>query len=210
MKKRIVSRYCLTVLLLIIAVLMIPSYAEAAKKPGKKAVKKLYHQFLQQSMSGSDYFITLDINRDGVKELITSKPRRSSYSDDIYSVYTIRSGKVTLLGTVSESSSYNYKASGKKKAIYYNKKCKAIRDCETGPYSTSLTLYRIAGSKLKQKINCTAIYNRYRIFQVSYGTSGPKSVSESRLKSLEKKYMKKQCKKIRLVLNTEKNRTKKL
>lgn len=204
------AKYCLTILLLLTAVLAVPATAEAAKKPGKRAVKRIYNEFLQKNVSGSDYFITLDINRDGVKELITSEPVRSSYSDDNFSIYTIRSGAVKLLGTVAESRSCTHHTSDKQKAVYYNKKYRAIRSSETGPYSIGLTLYRISGNKLKERMSSTAIYNRYRIFQISSGSSNPRSVSEKKLDSFEKKHMKKECKKMKLVRNTEKNRNRKL
>lgn len=206
MRRKKISKRCLAVLLLLAMVLAVPMTSQAAKKPSKKTVKKLYTEFLK-NQSGSDYFTALDINRDGVKELIVSKPRRNSYSNDIFSIYTVKSGKVQFLGDVQESISLDYSPS-KKKAVYYNKKQKAIRGTETGPYTAEYSLYRMSGSKLKKYLYCMGAYNRYQIFQVQYPNKKAKNVSESTHDSFQKKYMKTQCTKKNLVANTEKNRTK--
>lgn len=191
-------------LFVMVMVLMLPVTVKAA--PSKSAVKKLYNSFLS-SNTKYDWFRTLDINRDGVNELIVSQTKTATYEYDYYYIYTVKNNKVYNVGKIGESPSYNGNGKMKPKAVYYNKKLKGIRDIVTGPYSVGATLYKMYKYKLQNRLSMNAIYNRYRIFCRSvYG--GPEAYykTEAGYNKHFNAYFKKGCTRYPLYRNTAANR----
>ena len=191
--------------MLLALILLIPVSVQAAA-PGKTTVKKLYKEFMEKNTTYA-WFRTLDINRDGVKELVVSKSG-AKYSGDEYCIYTVKKNSMVYVGSVVESRSFG--SPNKKKAIYYNKELKAVRQVQTGTYAVFYTLYKINNYKLQERLNCSGIYNRYRIFSKSYYGKNVTYITETQLNNLVKKYFNKGCTKYLLYSNTASNRASKL
>lgn len=64
----------------------------------------IYKEFLLNHPSYT-WFRTLDINKDGVKELIISE-KQQPYRSNIYYIYTVKKEKMVYLGRVSHSNTF--------------------------------------------------------------------------------------------------------
>lgn len=192
---------------LLLLTLALPMTTQAAKKPTAKKVKALYNKFMASYYSDSSWFCTLDINRDGVKELIASRPKTKSWDDDIYYIYRVKSNKVTYVGKISVSGSYG--SLNKPKAVYYNRSLKAIRATTTTAVNLTHTLYQLSGGKLKERLTCSGTYGRYPFYYKSVKGGAPQYFSSAAsYEKFSKKYMEKGCTKKKLVKNTARNRKK--
>lgn len=203
MKKSVKKQWFL--LLCIALLFMIPVSVQAAS-PGKGTVKKLYNDFLKKNTTYT-WFRALDINQDGVKELVVSKNGPTNYQDE-YFIYTVKNDSVTYVGKIFESTRSG--DPNKKKAIYYNKKLKAVRQIGTGSYSVTYWLYKVYKYKLQERLSCGGIYNRYRVFYKSSYGKNVSYITEKELDSIYETYFKKGCTQYILYKNTSANRSAKL
>ena len=190
---------------LLLLTLALPLTAQA--KPSKKRVKEIYTSFLQ--LNNYDWFVTLDINRDGVKELITSFDQKNSWDDHTFYIYSVRQNRIVKVGSIEESASLE--GNKGRKHIYYSKKYKAIRGTSTGAYSLAQTLYIYQPKKisLKSRYYCNAVYGRFPFRLVGTNEANASGVSDASYNAYEKKYMG-SCKKVYLYKNTTRNRKKRL
>ncbi|MDO5392806.1 MAG: hypothetical protein Q4F24_17190 [Eubacteriales bacterium] len=203
MKKSVKKQWFL--LLCIALLFMIPVNVQAAS-PSKGTVKKLYNELLKKNTSYT-WFRTLDINQDGVKELVVSK-NGATYNQDQYFIYTVKNNSVVYIGKIFESTRFG--DPNKKKAIYYNKKLKSVRQVGTGTYSVTFWLYKINKYKLQERLCCGGIYNRYSVFyKSSYGKKAS-YITEKELNNFCETYFKKGCTQYVLYKNTSANRSAKL
>lgn len=126
----------------------------ASKKPSKRKVKGIYKKLLEKrryrernrALDNINYFYLLDINRDGVSELICF----DKYGDNSLYIFTVKKGKLFFLGTSGSHISYN-----EIPKLYYSKKYKALCRIEKsatfggGCVGPSYEYYRIAGAEMK-------------------------------------------------------------
>lgn len=199
MKKYFKQSFILFALLLL--TLALPLTAQA--KPGKAKVKKLYTRFLEAN--SYDWFVSLDINRDGVKELIISNDQVNSWDDHKFYIYRISRGKVDYVGYVVESCSLDENRG--RKHIYYSRKYKAVRGTSTGAYSLAQTLYQVKSGSLKSRYYCNAVYGRFPFRLTGTNEVNASGVSNSAYDKFEKKYMG-SCVRKNLYKNTRRNRKK--
>lgn len=191
-------------LLLLAVMLLIPVTAQAAA-PSKTAVKKLYKEFLESNTSHK-WFRVLDINQDGVNELVTAKDvKQGSRKYTRYYIYTIKDKKVKYVGYTEEE----YQA---KKAIYYNKNLKAIRmEKSMGPRNGTSWLYKVYKYKLQERLMLSANYGQYSVFVKSiYGKPGGYFKTREEFEKYYNTYMVKGCTKYALYSNTKTNRANQL
>jgi len=201
MKKYFKHSFILFSLLLLM--LALPLTAQA--KPTKKRVTQIYTSFLK--LNGYDWFLSLDINRDGIKELIVSFDQKNSWDDHTFYIYSVKKNKIAKIGSVEESASLEENKG--KKHIYYSKKYKAIRDTSTGAYSLMQTLYQYQPKKtaLKSRYYCNAVYGRFPFRLIGTNEVDAYGVSDAKYNAYEKKYMN-SCAKKYLYKNTARNRKK--
>jgi len=200
MKKRVIFLMCFIFCLGI--VMPISVQAVTLKQ------SEIYNEFLKRNTSYA-WFRTLDINKDGVKELIVSE-NGVKYNSNVYYIYTVKKEKMVYIGKVSHSHSFK---DGKSKAIFYNSKQKAIREAITGPFSLGLALYKISGSTLKGTVYMNRVYGRYPVYAFSKNGKAQYYTTTSGIKKFNKlvnQYFYKGCKKYALYKNTAENRTSKL
>ena len=149
----------------------------------------IYNKFLQKNPSYT-WFCTLDINKDGIKELIVSTNQTERFSNN-YLIYTVKKGKMVYIGKIQHTLSTD----GKSKAIFYNPNFKAIREIYQGAQTIEHNLYKISNSSFKEA--------KFQYFPIT--TSGINSYKKSL-----KQYFYKGCKKYKLYKNTAQNRSNKL
>ena len=151
----------------------------------------------------------LDINKDGIKELIVSTNQTERFSNN-YLIYTVKKGKMVYIGKIQHTLSTD----GKSKAIFYNPKFKAIREIYQGAQTIEYNLYKISNSTFKEalyaceghghiKVYCIRKNGKFQDFPIT--TSGINSYKKSL-----KQYFYKGCKKYKLYNNTAQNRSSKL
>lgn len=182
--------------------LMLPISIQAAQK--KESV--IYSDFLQENPSYT-CFRTLDINKDGVKELIVSK-KQLEFSANVYYVYTIKKNEIVYVGKVSHSRAFK---DGKSKVIFYNSKLKAIREALTSPRGFGLNLYKISGSTLKETVRMNRSLGRFPVYSIGKNNKDKYYTTASDIKKFDKlvdRYFYKGCKKYVLYKNTSSNRAK--
>ena len=201
MKKYFKRSFILFSLLLLM--LALPLTAQA--KPSKKRVKEIYSSFLK--LNNYDWFLSLDINRDGIKELIVSFDQNKSWDDHTFYIYSVKKNRIAKIGSVNESASLDENRG--RKHIYYSKKYKAIRNTSTGAYSLAKALYQYQPKKgtLKSRYYCNAVYNKYGFRLVGTSESDNHGVSDASYDAYVKKYMN-SCAKKYLYKNTARNRKK--
>lgn len=200
MKKKMIFLICF----LFCLSLAMPVSAQAAEK--KEAT--IYREFLKENPL-YDWFRTLDINKDGVKELIVSK-KQLEYSSNVYYVYTIKKNEIVYIGKVSHSQAFK---DGKSKVIFYNSKLKAIRKAVTAPMGFGLSLYKISGSTLKETIYMNRSFGRFPVYSIGKNGKDKYYTTASEIKKFNKLvdgYFYKGCKKYILYKNTAANRLNKL
>lgn len=168
----------------------------------------IYKEFLLNHPSYT-WFRTLDINKDGVKELIISE-NQQPYRSNIYYIYTVKKEKMVYLGRVSHSNTFK---DGTSKVIFYNSKLKAIREVVTGPHSLGLSLYKISGSTLKGIAYSNETYGRFPVYAFTKNgkdTYYSTTTGIKKFKQLVDQYFYKGCKKYTLYKNNAANRSSKL
>lgn len=197
----------------------------AASNPGSSKVNSLYKTFLSGSeakISNSytnticlknAYFTSIDIDGNGVKELIV-KEKSSSYGvcNPVAYVFTIKNKKVVYAGSTSIKQDYS-------NSVQISRKYKSIYSCYPVASYTPTYFYTLKKGKLYNK---KFFYVQYGYGKSTYGdipheswckSSGyfinKKKVPESKYNSEYQKYMK-SLKKYLLVANTERNRNRKL
>ena len=168
----------------------------------------VYKEFLLNHPSYT-WFRTLDINKDGVKELIVSE-NQQAYRPNIYYIYTVKKEKMVYLGRVSHSNTFK---DGKSKVIFYNSKQKAIREVVTGTQSLGFSLYKISGSTLKSSVYSNESFGRFTVY--AFGKNGKEiyyttTAGIKKFKQLVNQYFYKDCKKYTLYKNNAANRSSKL
>lgn len=114
--------------------------------------KSLYKKKLQRDSYASWYYI-LDINQDGIVELVTGITGPGGGGRTSYSIYTISNGKLKDIGMVTTRGM-------QPPAIYYVSKYKSIRTDAFINNGTAVSrLMTISGGKLKEKHSIKATGN---------------------------------------------------
>lgn len=159
--------------------------------------KVLYKKFL--AGSSHEYFLVLDINRDGIKELIVADS-----SGMRQEVYTVKNGKVTKLGELFFSGA----AAGP--VIYYSSGDKAIfhQWLTRGLGGAGMSLYKISGNTLKL---VRYAWVGYPDGKAEYRIDNDKKVSKNSYETYVKRYFGNRLSKLKqykMLKNTVTNRNK--
>lgn len=172
----------------------------------KKLLEKRRYKGRNRVLNNINYFYLLDINRDGVSELICF----NEYWDNSLFIFTVKKGKLVFLGT-----SGSHISSKETPKLYYSKKYKALCCIEEfatfggGTVGPSYGYYRIAGTEVKPWKYAAKMgvshpnYTHYKI-----GSDGKyRWVSKKQQKAFYKKYFApKYIKEYTLLENTPQNR----
>lgn len=118
----------------------------------------IYNKFLQKNPSYT-WFCTLDINKDGIKELIVSTNQTERFSNN-YLIYTVKKGKMVYIGKIQHTLSTD----GKSKAIFYNPKFKAIREIYQGAQTIEYNLYKISNSTFKEALYACEGHGHIKVY----------------------------------------------
>ncbi|MDO4556459.1 MAG: Ig-like domain-containing protein [Lachnospiraceae bacterium] len=167
--------------------------------------KVLYKQLLESGKNSSGDiagFIRMDINKDGVPELITADAISGGRSNR--EIYTVRGGKLVNCGNYFQNGSNYFSYNSKYKSVHY-------WWWTNGVGGAGDILYKISGGKLtsyKYFWSGAKSYGSEKIVY-NYGTSykKSKSISKSKFNSLEDKYLK-YNKSYKFIANTSANRIK--
>ena len=154
MKKN--AKRILTIVLMLMCCFLITVPVSAAKKPSKKTVAKAYEKFLRKNVWKSRRYTSqgettdtlVDINKDGVPELVVQYPNGNKYG---VVVYTYKKGKVVRMtskkGYIGISSVSQQK----------NKKYLVLKWTQDRQ-SSGYDVYQMKGTKLKRVYRYTFKY----------------------------------------------------
>lgn len=141
----------------------------------------------------ANYFTLVDINRNGVKELIVSEDK---YADYIY-VFTLKRGKAKYIGNMLNKY-YN--------GVRYSKKYKGLVIATGGSGASGTSIYQIKNNRLVEKYAFMVEHN----MTDEYYFNG-KKVSAKSYNTKKKKYLKSSTiKEAKMYKNTKSNRNKRL
>ncbi len=167
-----------------------------------------YGTYETQYKMKMNYFICLDINNDGVKELIVSNANKATaedwgyvYKEDAL-VFTVKNDKLKYLGHIYSCID--------QKGLMYNKKYKGIiseMDAGSGGRAASYDIYNIKNNALKELYHCDWSYDALE--GSGYYAVGGKKTTEKKYQAYFKKYFNQNdYKHYTLTENTEANRNK--
>ena len=171
------------------------------------AYKKIYKNLLKKesctytSSSGHkvtvnfNYFTLLDIDRNGVPELITSEDTSLMYGD----VFTVKNNRLRYLGDI-----FNKYHDG----IRYNPKAKGLVLAEGGTGVSGETLWKIVNGKLKETLRIEASCRTSN--KTIYYLNNKKCSAKTFRRYREKYFSKSKVKIAKVVKNNSTNRRKKL
>lgn len=166
----------------------------------KVTAKALYNQLLETGVYTYDYFeykmkmnlsyfYYMDLNKDGVKELIVSDKDKAEQEDWGYTykatalVFTVKDSKLVFLGYIMSCID--------EKGLMYNKKYKGIitePDSGTGGRGNGYGIYNLVKNKLKSVNECYWYYETLP-YKNNYSINN-KNTTKSKYNAFVKKYFK--------------------
>jgi hypothetical protein len=156
-----------------------------------------------------NYFICMDINNDGVKELIVSSSNKATVEDWGYVnkvsalVFTVKNDKLKFLGNIYSCIDQN--------GLMYSKKFKGIvseADAGSGGRGASYGILNIKNNALKEIYECSWYYEILDKLQYFYSVNGKDTTAKKYNDYYNKYFNSKDYKHYSLKENTESNRNK--
>ncbi len=174
----------------------------------KDDYKELYRKFLKSGKVKEgyysfrpEYFTLLDIDKNGMPELIVTERNVSPYCK--YHVYTVKQGKMKYLGMCA------YRGMGSRPVVYYSSKYKGVmvEGWTSGVGGAWSALYGISGNKLVRRQHAEERHYPYDAYTVGTTDKISRKVSRSASVAFVKKYFK-NTQKYPMKANTAANRAK--